>query len=242
MMTAAAFAALAACGGEQLTTEPPTASASSRLIYLDGEGIEACGPSPIARDLWLELTPAAVDAAQGALVATPAELAIVDADGNPVPFEPLGERFRTRFVRSGTYVLTATFGAGEQVTREVTVVERAGVRLGQKGAQVVTHGASSDCTLSVSEGTTPLLSLNQELRTWIVPVDAQDRPLLGALELEFFGTASARKWMPESPLNSYVLQPTRSGTNVLTIRDTGLQLERQVSFEAEAAPAECPAP
>jgi hypothetical protein len=237
---AAAFTAFTACGGSQgiEQTEPP--AASPPLIYFEGEGIEACGPSGIARGLVVSLTPAVVDEAQHALVATAAHLTITDGDGNAVPFEQVTERVRTRFERTGSYLVTATFADGARVTREVTVVDAVGVRLGDSGRQIVTHDASGDCTQSVTEGPTPVLALNQELHAWILPVDAQNRALLGALELEFSGTASAHKRIAGAPLNSFVLEPTRSGTNVLTITATELQLEQQVSLEAASAPAACP--
>jgi hypothetical protein len=238
---AAAFTALAACGGGQVgSVQTAPATASSRLIYLEGDGIEACGLSPVARGLMLTLMPAVLDEAQGGLVAAAADLTLTDPDGNPVPFEQVTDRFRTRFLRSGTYVLAATFEDGTRVTRDVTVVEGAGLRLGQRGREIITHGASGDCTQSVLEGPTPSLARNQELQTWIVPVDAQDRSLLGKLELEFAGTASARKWMPDSPFNVFVLAPTGSGTNVVKLSDVELHLEHQVSLDVASAPAQCP--
>lgn len=238
-LMAAALVALAACGGREETT--PTVG-SSALVYLEGESLEVCGPSAVARGLVLYLTPAVLDAAQGALVTTSADLALEDGAGQPVPLEAVGERFRTRFERTGTYRLTAAFADGVQVTREIAVVEGVAVRLGARGRQLITHDVSGDCEQSVAEGPTPVLALNQELRAWIVPVDAQDRPLLGALELEFTGTGRAHKWMPTQPANSFLLRPTRAGTNVLSFTDTELRLEHQLVLEAHTATAVCPTP
>jgi hypothetical protein len=235
-LVAAAFAALTACGGPQVTAQ--TAAAAS-LIYFEGEGIEACGPSAIARGLPVNFMPAVIDRAQ--MVATAADLTVTDTQGNPVPFEQVSERGRTRFERSGSYVVTATFRDGARVTRDVSVFEAVGVRLGKTGRQIITHDVGGDCAQSVTEGPTPVLALNQELHTWIVPVDAEGRPLLGELQLEFSGTARAHQSIAHAPLNSFVLAPTHAGTNVLTLTANALQLEQQVSLEAAGSTAACPA-
>ncbi len=234
-----ALVTLAGCGAEQLTASaqplPPT-----RLFYLDGEGIEKCGPSSIARGLALSLTPAVVDEAQTSLVALEAELTIADTSGNLVPFEKVNGSFRARFDRTGTYVLEATLGDGSLLTREVTVVEHAGLRLGRRGRNVVTHDTSGDCTTSVvEEAASPSLALNQELHAYVVPVDAHEEPLVGELELKFSGTMSVRAGLSDSRFNAYVFEPTEPGTNALTISDSTLQQAYEMSFDADGAPAVC---
>jgi hypothetical protein len=223
-----------------VTAPTPSAATTSRLLYLVGDFIEVCGPSPVARGLAVTITSATVDAVKHELVETPAEVTVTDAAGTAVLPDPRFVSFRARFPHTGTFVVSARFEDGEVVTREVTVAEPVGVRLGFRGRSLVTHGAGSDCTEGLAEDA-PLqkLAVNQELQVWVLPVDERGTALLGTLDLEFSGRVAARQTAPGALLNSFALTPTEVGSSVLTIKDSETQLELQVPLEVDAAPAVC---
>jgi hypothetical protein len=234
--------ALAGCGVEQPLAQAaptPQAPTTTKMLYLFGDFIEACGPSPVARGLGLTITPTSVDQAQHALVFAPAEITITDADGTAVPFETLPQSIRTRFPHTGTFVVSGTFADGEVVTREVTVHERVGLRFGPRSRYTVTHGAAGECSSALDEGAPlPSLALNQELNAWVVPVDAQGQALLGTLELEFSGAINSRR-RDDPQTNAFTFTPTNAGPSVLTVREPESELELQVPFDVDAAPAVC---
>lgn len=159
--------------------------------------------------------------------------------------ERTGEgRFTTRFETPGAYTLTATATANEVTdTLEVQVVTQTAIRLSKKGASIVTASNGTTCSTRLEGGAAlPALKTNQHLIATVVPVDGNDAPLLGVLELESKGTANATETavITGAVVNSFKFQSTTPGRQTVELLDTRTQQRLTFALEIEDGEATCP--
>jgi hypothetical protein len=254
----ALFAALVitieGCGGRPLNETFPAESPkpdANRAFLLHGDMyFTPCVTvfGPIARGQLFDMAVGRLDDTGTASVNVDATLAITDGYGSSVPFEHIRTgTFRMRFARAGSYTLTAMLDDGTNLTENVDVVEQAGLRLSPLYRRITTNDESGECaetenTFLFAPGGPVRLSKNQNLTTSVVPVDANDMPLLGHVDVEFSGTMKIGKSTTWGGSNSFTFEPTQTGFSTVRVTDTTLRQVNDLSFEVADAHATCPAP
>ncbi|MGV3625980.1 MAG: hypothetical protein ACO1OB_34540 [Archangium sp.] len=157
--------------------------------------------------------------------------------------ERTGEgRFKTTFETPGTYTLTASANDLTD-TLEVKVVAQTAIRLAKREVSIGTTSNGATCSTRIEVGAAwPALKTNQKITATIVPVDANDAPLLGQLTLESKGTANATGTLVVTGalLNTYAFSSTTPGRQTVDLLDARTQQRLTFALEIEDGEATCP--